>query len=237
MTARSNWPAPGLRYPAQSRSHRRRWRHSEFARRPAPPAARVPQKHSALLTNLLARTWFGLGAFIYRPGETVRTLFWPTCVPGGYRPGLRPSGPGCAREVGQDSCWMPKPHGPLPTCEEALQQVVHGKVARSTCQHFLSASHGLANQLHDGGGLARAGRTVKNGQVRGGEGETNRLLLGGIQCAIERHERSFRREGRGYSPSKTPRNSANRSRTAVPERSRAGDCLCRTASSVERSSR
>ncbi len=103
---------------------------------------------------------------------------------------------GVLAKIGQDSCWMPKPHGPLPTCEETLQQVVHGKVARSTCQHFLSASHGLANQLHDGGRLARAGRTVKNGQVRGGEGETNRVLLGVIQSPVKRHERSFRLERR-----------------------------------------
>jgi hypothetical protein len=104
---------------------------------------------------------------------------------------------GVRAQGGQDTGRMAEPHRALAGCQEALEQVVHGKVARGTCQHPLPAPHRLANQLDHRRRLARAWRTVQDGHVFGSQGKPNGILLGRIQGTIERHKRGFEPEVRG----------------------------------------
>ena len=84
---------------------------------------------------------------------------------------------------------MPQPHDPLAETQQPLEDVVDRQVARGAGQHLTAAADRLADDFHDGRGLAGAGRAVDQADVAGREGELHGIELHLVERAVQRPDR------------------------------------------------
>ncbi len=87
--------------------------------------------------------------------------------------------------------WMAQANGLLAFSQQSLEDVIDAQIARRAGQHLGAAADGLANQLHDRRGFARAGRAMNDRHVVGLQGEPHGLALRLVQQTVERLKRLF----------------------------------------------
>ncbi len=76
---------------------------------------------------------------------------------------------------------VPEADGVLARGDQTLQQMIDRQITGRHCQHGLPAARNGADQLHQGGGLTGAGRSMQNDHIFSRQGKSDRLVLRSVE--------------------------------------------------------